>query len=194
MRLARARLPFFLMVCLLPGCKSATVHLYTLVPATAVSISHEDATPAPFTIEGVVIPRIVDRKELVVRRSAREVVLLENALWAAPLRDEVRRALATDLRLALGAPSIGAPSPITSIWIDIRDWEASANTVYLKAEWRLRRSAPGEPLDIRCESDLMERTSGQVDDLVRTDQALLEKLAQRIARALRFGASVGCGD
>jgi uncharacterized protein len=197
MSAVRTSVPFIMTACLFSGCKTSTVHLYTLVPPPTVSPSHAAASPArdPFVIEAVLIPRMVDRKEIVLRKSDHEIVLLENDHWAAPLREEVRHGLTTDLQLALAGQSSAAPngpSPVASIWIQIRDWEATTHTVYINAEWRLRRGASPESLDIRCQREFMEPTSGNVEDLVRADQALLADLAQAIARALRTSSSGGC--
>lgn len=186
---ARSRPFLLLVVCAVAACKSATVHLYTLVPFTPAASS--DAMVSQFrhriVFESISIPSAIDRKELVVRRSPHELVLLDNDNWASPLREEVRLGLATNLYRALRAESANvaaaAASP-TVIRMDIREWEATANAVHLNAEWRIRRADSVNPIDIRCESDLVERTSGNADDLVRADQALLENIARSIARAL----------
>jgi uncharacterized protein len=194
MSTARARMCFLLAVSLLSGCKSATVHLYTLVPPptehVTTSVAHDR-----FVIVGVSIPRVVDRKELVVRKSVHEFVLLENDQWVAPLREEVRRALTMILDRAFEARSVSSivPSSPTLIWIDIRDWEASYFAVYLNVEWRLRRIEPNA-MNVRCKSALIETTSIKVDDLVRADQALLDHLALSIARALLADSIADCGN
>jgi uncharacterized lipoprotein YmbA len=196
MSVARIWVASLFALCLLSGCKSTSVHLYTLIPAPAGTPSQVAARPAQgqFVIESVRIPSAIDRKELVVRKSDLELILLENDNWASPLREEVRLGLTTDLKLALAGQSNAAPvgsAPLTLIWIRIPDWEVTAHTVYLKAEWKLRRVDSAAPFDIQCESEFWERTSGTVDDLVRADQALLKDLAQPIARALRT-APAGC--
>ena len=182
--------PFLLLiVCAIAACKSAAVHLYTLVPYTPAASS--DATESQprhrIVFESISIPGEIDRKELVVRRSPHELVLLENDNWASSLREEVRRGLTTDLYRALQDEAANVPTTaasLTVIRVDIREWEATANAVHLNAEWRIRRADSVDPIDIRCESDLVERTSGSAEDLVRADQALLENIAKAISRVL----------
>jgi uncharacterized lipoprotein YmbA len=187
-----------LVVCLFSGCQSVNVHTYTLVPPPPVAAS--PGTPYPehndFFIEDVRIPSEVDRKELVMRRSPRELMILENDQWATPLREEVRHGLTSALRLALEEHSNGAlivtPPSNTGIRIDIRDWEATAHTVYLKVAWRLRAIGSAGHSEIACESDYLEGVTGSANDLVRADQALMDDLARSIARMLRTTSPASC--
>jgi uncharacterized lipoprotein YmbA len=194
MRVLRAGTFIILAMGLLPGCRSATLHLYTLVPSAAEQTSTGTASKR-FVIAGLSVPREVDRRELVVRQSVYEIRLLDNNHWAAQLRDEVRQALILNLQHALKTPiasSTDASSP-TLIWIDIRAWDATSRAVSLTVEWRLRREEP-DAIDLRCESTLVEKTSGGVDDLVRADQTLLEALAQPIARILQGKKTATCDN
>ena len=183
------RMPFVLLAALASAaCTSATVHLYTLVPTSETSPAAIGSQPRQrIVFESVSLPSDIDRKELVIRKSPHELALLENANWASPLREEVRRGLTIDLHRALqdGAKAvpIAAVSP-TVIRVDVHEWEATASAVRLSAEWRMYRTDSTDPIDVRCEIDLLERTSGSVDDLVRADQALLENIAMSIARVL----------
>ena len=169
------------------ACRSATVHLYTLVPASEAS-SNAVESPAGqhIVLESVSLPSDMDRKELVMRKSPHELALLENANWASPLREEVRRGLIVNLHRALqdGAKDAPIAASPTVIRLDVYEWEATASAVRLSAEWRIHRTDPTDPIDVRCGSELLERTSGSVDDLVRADQALLETIAKSIARVL----------
>jgi uncharacterized lipoprotein YmbA len=188
MMISRLALCIVPIACALSSCRTATVHLYTLstplpVPASSATVNRaRDA----FIVDNIRIPGAVDRKELVVRKSANELALLENENWAAPLREEVWRALVADLQHAMrdrtAIDSEGAASR-SAIRIDIRVWEASTRMVYLNAEWRIRSLDAATPVELRCESDLREITSGSAGDIVRADQALLEELAKSIALA-----------
>jgi uncharacterized protein len=178
-----------LIICAIAACTSTPVHLYTLFPYTPDASSNVMEKPPRRRIvfESISIPSDIDRKELVMRKSPHELVLLESANWASPLREEVRRGLSANLHLALRDQaadlSTAAVSP-TLIRVDVREWEATANVVHLNAEWRIHRADSMDPIDIRCESELVERTSGGADDLVRADQVLLESLAKSMARVL----------
>jgi len=191
--------------CALLSCTTASVHLYTLstpppspllTSTSTASLTAARQAHDVFVVESIRIPSAVDRKELVVRKSANELVLLENANWAAPLREEVWRALVADLRMALRDSAAGdsaSPMPTIGLRVDIGVWEATAQTVYLHAEWRIRSRGAATPFELRCNSDLRESTSGSPGDLVRADQALLADLAKSIAPLLRTDQPTECG-
>jgi uncharacterized lipoprotein YmbA len=185
---ARAMPLVLLVVCAIAACTSATVRLYTLVPAPdAFSNAMESQARQHIVFESVSLPSDIDRKELVLRKSPHELVLLENANWASPLREEVRRGLIINLHRALQDEAKNAQTAAVSptvIRVEVREWEATASAVHLSAEWRIQRADSMDPIDVRCESNRLERTSGSVDDLVRADQALLESIAKSIARVL----------
>src|SRR5580692_2558324 len=92
-----------LAVCAIAACTSTTVHLYTLVPYTPGGFSDamENQPHQRIVFESISIPSDLDRKELVMRKSPHELVLLESANWASPLREEVRRGLMANLHRAL---------------------------------------------------------------------------------------------
>jgi uncharacterized lipoprotein YmbA len=197
MTAARQILAMVAIGCALSGCRSTTVHTYTLVgpPTVPVSSATTGRPTEDFVLDGVEIPRAMDRKELVVRKSAGELAIFENDNWAGPLRDEARRAIAADLGRALHdepADPVRTSTGVTVVHVDIREWEASGRVVYLRAEWRLMRSGATEPLDLRCQSDLVEQTSGNAADIVRADQALLDALAHAIAGAMRAPPRAPC--
>ena len=192
---ARARLFALLALALLGGCKSVTVHLYTLSPAPAGAASEEASSlSGEFIIESVQIPRAVDRKELVIRRSDREMALLENDQWAASLRDEVLTTLTTQVRDALALQATARTNPATSsIVVEIREWEATSQAVIIDVSWQVRNASRTSYALVICERHLVERTTGTADDVVRADQALLQSLAQSMARALRAANPERCG-
>jgi uncharacterized lipoprotein YmbA len=52
---------------------------------------------------------------------------------------------------------------------------------------RLQRMDSANPIDVRCDMRLKERTSGTPDDIVRADQALLDAIANAIVRGMDSG-------
>ena len=186
--------PFLLFLTLLVGCKTTTVHLYTLAPPptafTAIEVADAHET---FVIDEVSVPTGVDRKQLILRGAGSEYVILENHQWTAPLREEVRHALTAYIELAAGTNRNTLPVPMTSIEVRIVEWEATTQAVFLRAEWRLRRATAIPPLEVRCISAFSEPTSGTPMDLIRADGVLMRALAQPIARALQAMPLAGCG-
>ena len=181
-------IPLVLLAGLLSSCQSVTVHLYTLWPNDPEPrTSPAKAVPSVFLLERLEIPRAVDRKELVVRKSSRELALLENDNWASSLRDETKHGLVENLNLALAA----SPSPAVSealrpflLFIDIEEWEATHDGVTLRADWQVKTLGSTARLDVHCETMIKESSTGNPDDLVRADQLLLKRLAFSIARAI----------
>jgi uncharacterized lipoprotein YmbA len=172
----------------LASCRSNAVRLYTLSESHPIASSNARTVHAdPFVLEDLRIPASIDRKELVVRKSTNELVLIENANWAAPLRDEVNAALVAGLRSALSDAAPRDSASLTTpkaVRVDIRVWEASLQGVYLEAEWRIREPNAAARPSLRCEQEFVERGSGNSDDLVRADQTLFAELAKAIALTL----------
>ena len=85
---------------LLSGCSSPREHLYYLGPEAG------ETSPAPVGAPRVVvgpisIPELVDRPQIVVRGSDSEVLINEQARWAAPLRNSLENLLAAQLQQRL---------------------------------------------------------------------------------------------
>jgi uncharacterized protein len=85
---------------LLSGCSSPREHLYYLEPEAG------ETSPAPVGAPRVVvgpisIPQLVDRPQIVVRGSDSEVLINEQARWAAPLRNSLEDLLAAELQQRL---------------------------------------------------------------------------------------------
>jgi uncharacterized lipoprotein YmbA len=179
------RISPLLMALTLTGCKSTTVHLYTLAPAPTAFATVEAADAhRSFLIESLSVPTGVDRKQLIEREENGELQVLENHQWASTLREETRRALTADLENAAAAGGNSSAVPLTFVEVSITQWESTTQAVYLKVEWRLWRAGNSAPFDLRCASAFSESTSGAPADLIRADALLVDKLAQSVAHAL----------
>jgi hypothetical protein len=75
--------------------------------------------------------------------------------------------------------------------VDVREWDATSDDVQLNVAWRMQRMDSANPIDVRCEMRLKQRTSGTPDDIVRADQALLEAIANAMVRGMDSGR---CSD
>jgi len=121
--------------------------LYTL--GADVTTSDRIATKTEsrrIELVSVRIPELWDRPQIVLTKSANEVGISEFHRWAAPLKAEVPRVVAHDLRGLLGAPNIwlrddfAGAKPDLRIQVTIERIEAVAGRdVLLEAVWAIRR-------------------------------------------------------
>jgi uncharacterized lipoprotein YmbA len=92
----------------------------------------------------------VDRPQLVVRVAANRVEILETHRWAEPLKSEIPRLIAENLRRLLGSSRVssylqhaGADADYR-ILVDLQRFESSPGEgVTVEAAWSLRRFAGG---------------------------------------------------
>lgn len=175
----------------LSACASAPIHYYTLVPsASGPSTAVRTAVAAPFQFEllPVSIPVQVDQPQLVVRQGEQGVALLEGERWIAPLADEVRGALSTDLTRELhtqdvsGLPATGQPR--LRIKVDLRRFDSVlGNYALIDAAWSLR-ALTGETT-LTCTSHIIEPVGPGYDALVQGHQQAFARLAGQIAQAAK---------
>ena len=178
----------------LAACASAPTHYYTLI-----AHEHDDVTApaAPFLIEvlPVGIPSQVDQPQLVVRHGEGGIVLLEGERWAAPLNDELRAALSTELTYRLGAQDIvglahPAGKPILRVKLEVRRFDSVLRQyALLDADWSL--GIVGDPNSARllCHSQLREPAGGDYASLVRAHQQAIAMLATQVSAAARSWVS-----
>ncbi|WP_447752474.1 PqiC family protein [Pseudomonas nicosulfuronedens] len=166
------KLPLLLLAGLFPllgGCSSAPIQYHTLVPA-------QPGSPASgrVRVERVTMPPQVDRSQIVVRQGSSGLAILETQWWGAPLVDEFGNALQDQL----GAPGAGA----ALLRVDVQRFDSvPGKYALLEAQWRLQKSASGQPLI--CRSSLQTQADNSVDSLVAAHQGSLRQLAEQVARA-----------
>ncbi|HWL28671.1 MAG TPA: PqiC family protein [Burkholderiaceae bacterium] len=131
------------------GCSTTQPsQYYTLMPP---SIKQTDAVAAKgkspgyaISVQHVALPEQVDRPQIVITDpDSTQVTPLNSSLWASPLSDEVRNALADALSRRLGvleiSPSAAPESlPIWRITLTIQRFESLyGRRAVLDATWRL---------------------------------------------------------
>ncbi|MFZ2951049.1 MAG: PqiC family protein [Desulfuromonadaceae bacterium] len=143
-------------VCLavaLAGCSgSPRVTFYTLEPGVQVETTAA-ATAVPSVAVGpVTLPEVVDRPQLVVRVAANRVEILETHRWAEPLKSEIPRLMAENLRRLLGSSRVSSYHQHAGVeadyrlLVDIQRFESSpGEAVTVEVVWSLRRAAGGAP-------------------------------------------------
>lgn len=178
----------------LAACASAPMHYYTLVAPAG------EAPPAPvagataFELLPVSIPAQDDQPQLVIRQGAQGVALLQSERWIAPLADEIRGALSSDLTRQLGGPDLtGLPhgkQPVLRIKVDVRRFDSQpGGYALLDAAWSVRPLGQENVTGLACTSSLREPVGSGYQALVQGHQQALARLARQLAEAGRALAS-----
>jgi uncharacterized lipoprotein YmbA len=177
---------------LVAGCAAAPPRYYSLA-APADAAGRPAAGAAVQAAEGGLrlsvarIPAEAERLQLVVRDPARDpaVQVLNDSLWAAPLGDQIRDALAGEVGRRLGAADLrrlpdaeSRPARRIEVRIDRFDmvW---GRFVALDADWTDR--APGADRARLCRASVRLPAAGGVASLVEAHRRALDRLAALIA-------------
>jgi uncharacterized protein len=171
----------------LAGCRpTPPPSLYTLVALPGTP----SARPVPpFALRAVVVPRYLDRPQIVRHSTNIELSTNEFERWAEGLDDMVTRVLLEDLSLRLPGSQITvfgsavtARSEIT-VAIDIARFDPDPDgTAVLEARWTIDRS--DAPTSVRLERISVHSATMNAADLVAAMSDCLAQLSDRIVRAL----------
>ncbi len=179
-----------LAVALLVGCSSSPkVTFYTL------NVAATNEAPAPalhsVAIGSITLPDLLDRPQLVVRRSANRVDILESHRWAESLKSEIPRIIAADLSILL-KPARVSTYPQNAgleadyrVLLDIQRFEMTVGEgVSLEALWSVRSSNGGVPKTGRTVVSEPASAVGY-DALVAAQSRALAVVSHDLAQALR---------
>ncbi|HXQ52565.1 MAG TPA: PqiC family protein [Stellaceae bacterium] len=185
--LARRHALVVLALAALAGCSQTPPPLlYTLVPLPGTPV----ARPVPpFALRAVVVPKYLDRPQIVRHRTSIELATNEFERWAEGLDDMVTRVLLEDLSTRLPATQITVygsavtPRADTTVAIDIARFDPDPDgTAMLEARWTINL---GEKASIvRLERISVHSASIKAADLVAAMSDCLAQLSDRIAQAL----------
>ncbi|WP_175907909.1 PqiC family protein [Burkholderia seminalis] len=182
---------------LLAACASSPVHYYTLVPPAT---REESARPtAPFVIDVVPvgIPAQLDQQQMVVRSGAEGVTILDAQRWAAPLGDELRTALSSDLVRQLNTQDVaGLSRPVNRqvlvVRVQIRRFDAWPGVdAGMDADWSVRPVQSTGSAGVTCHTQLHAEASGRYAGIVRVQQRIVDELAGQIARTASDAGTTG---
>lgn len=196
---------FFMLAALavLAGCATPNSQYYSLQSLPQANFAPVSQINDAINVQSVSVPAQVDRPQIVLTgRTGGEVSLLNESLWAAPLGDEIRQALAGHLSHQLGVPDIdsaGAPAGL-ALWgvrLTVHRFESVyGQQALLQASWRLSKTpantAPGLPSV--CRATAVVPASGGIDALVTAHQQALSAVSALIGaqiQAARQGLPVG---
>jgi uncharacterized lipoprotein YmbA len=130
------------------GCSTAPSHFYTLDSTAPAGTA--PATRFAVAVGPVTIPDMVDRPEFVVQVAPNQVDVDEFNRWAAPLDDNIARAVAGDLAAQLGTRDVATGSfanfkPAYRVTIDIQRFESvSGQSALIDAVWTVHKIAGGQ--------------------------------------------------
>ncbi len=176
-------------IALLAACASAPIHYYTLLPPPA-GVPASSATPIAFEVLPVSVPAQVDQPQLVVRQGGQSVALLDGHRWIAPLADEIRGALATDLARELPGRNVSGMStgdkPLLQVTLELRRFDSQPGSYALiEGAWSVRLLHAAKPAMVACTSRIRESVGTGYDALVQGHQRALAELAVQVAGAAR---------
>jgi uncharacterized protein len=129
----------------LAGCgRSPPTQFYVLSPVPPKQTAAVPEVPHVI-VSNVNVPASLDRRSVVLRTSADQVEVSEQARWAAPLDGMIRRVLAADLAQRIGRDKVVAPGdpvppgPSRVVALNLQDFVGSnQGEVTLDGDWSLQ--------------------------------------------------------
>jgi len=174
---------------LLAGCSVAPQRYYSLAAAPVADHGAAGSPTVDYRLNLTVarIPAESERPQLVVRDPAADpaVQVLNDSLWAAPLADQIRDALAFGVGRRLGAEDVrrlpdAASGPVRRIDVRIDRFDMVwGHFVALEANWTAR--PPGAGHARLCQASVRQPAGVGVAALVDAQRQALERLAALIA-------------
>jgi uncharacterized protein len=175
------------------GCSSAPVHYYTLAPPPDKHLPAFETTLA-IDVRVVRTPPQLNRSELMVRTGPAQLTLLDNELWASPVSDEIKDALALELRRRLGSVS-GLRPGFTNLRLDVevQQFEAELGQyALLEATWSATLSTKrSDDARMTCRFQADEKIHRGYAGMVEGYQREIAGLADAIAAVLTNPAADG---
>jgi uncharacterized lipoprotein YmbA len=172
------------------GCTSASSRFYTL-NSTATSDGATNSNLAVI-VGPVSIPAEIDRPQFTVQVAPNRVAVDEFNRWAAPLSDNIARAVAGNLAVLLGTPRV-ATIPVNfdaayHVSISIERFESvPGKSVLVDAVWVVRSPSGGTAQSGRTVAT--EPVSGDsFDAIAAAHSRALSKVSSEIAAAIRMAA------
>ncbi len=135
------------------------------------------------------LPESLDQPQIVIRKSDSAVVVLEQARWLAPLSQELRSALSSQLSRQLGTQdvaglSVPAGREVLRIKVQMRRFEAwPGQQVHLAADWSVAQASDTQRR-LSCHTELTQPAGADVGDVVQAQQRLVTSLSDTMAAVL----------
>lgn len=185
----------FIAVCaaaaIIAGCAAAPPsQFYTLCPSASPTAP---ALSCIVAVGPVSIPALVDRPQMVLRRSPNQVGIDEFNRWAAPLQGDIARVVADNLGTILGSPNVTVfPHSASSeaayrVVIDVLRFDSAPGTrAEVDALWTVRATKGGRLRSGRASIiETIQGGAGDCRSLVAAHSAALGRLSIQIAADIR---------
>lgn len=167
---------------------------YTLSPQAAQAPVPAAASRLAYAIsvQPVTIPAQVDKPQIVIatRQEPSRLQPLNQSLWAAPLSDEIRHALADDLSRQLGVPDIPLGTqpgglPVWRVDFTVNRFDSIyGQAVVLEATWRLTNTQRKQGHPLVCKGLARVAVQQGVPALVGGQQLALLRFARLMAQQI----------
>lgn len=180
----------YLLLCVLvSACASPNVRYYALsappLPATQPDVR------LGIAIGPATVAEAIDRPQIVVRRSATKVDVLEEDRWVDTPKREIPRVIAANLAILLPHAQVAAypqQASATAAWqllLDVQRFDASPGEgVTVEVVWTLRREADGSRSSWRSSEREPIQGSGP-EAIVAAWSRALSRIATQVADELR---------
>jgi uncharacterized lipoprotein YmbA len=189
-------IPFALLTLSLGACASTPMRYYTLTPPL---LGAEASTPTccKIQIRRVSVPPEMDRADIVTRSGAAQVVVYSNDAWLAPLAEEIRSALGSEINRHLSTVAPLASGPTVrdfSVWVNITRFDAVfAQYIVVTADWRIQASSPPKSTATVCATTIRINVTDGIPALVQGYQQALGQIADQIALNLKNAGDTAPG-
>lgn len=179
------------LVILLCGCGTSPPTRFFAIEAVAPQRPPITLTGPPIVLNGVRLPAIYDRKELVRHGPGDSIQVSDTERWAAPLDEMVERVLGEELasRFPTGQFFVPAlpkpPPPRRDLVVALQEFDLNAaGGPVLIGEWTLLAGSPARPVLQRRETiELPPASVTQAQAMSRALGELADRIAETIGNA-----------
>ncbi len=180
--------------CLGPGTTRPT-RLFVLNATAVPPVSATETTDLRLGVGRILLPELLNRPQIVTRKSANRVRMADFSQWAEPLEKSIPRVLSENLAILTGTDKIFVYPWPTQMEIDLMveiaviRFEGDTNgAVSLVARWRLVRTNGSEALPLQGSSYAESAADQSTETLVAAMSRALGSLSREIASAIAIAA------
>ena len=188
--LSCAAVALLLTSCLGPGTTRST-RLFVLNATATPPVSLDAASDLRLGVGRILLPELLNRPQIVTRKSANRVRTADFSQWAEPLEKSIPRVLSENLARLTGTDQIFVypwPTPMEidlMVEIAVIRFEGDTNgAVSLVARWRLVRTNGSEATPLRGASYEESAADQSTEALVAAMSRALGSLSRDIASAI----------